>query len=262
MVSNWLIQLSDRNPQLLREVKGRVQPRNVSVTLALSLVAQLLIVGYHWRQLGNYSETSAGSLLWRNWWFDIFNTTTWIALVPLLFLGSYLLVKDIAKEEQRGTLDFVRLSPRSTQSVLLGKLLGVPILLYGAIALAVPLHVWAAAKAGLPLPAVVGVYLLSAVCWVFVYSFALLHSLSWGAKASGTYVLPLVGIVYAVLQLLGLYWSHQGKLLIEASQPYWPGASDNWFLGFIGFLLLALSVCSIWFWHLCIHRFHHPPLRP
>ncbi|MBW4691445.1 MAG: hypothetical protein KME27_06715 [Lyngbya sp. HA4199-MV5] len=266
MLSNWLMQLSDRNPQLLREVKGHVKPRTVLVTLALSLATQLFIVGYHWRQLGNDSETIVDKLVWRIWWLDVFKTTTWVALTPLLFLGSYLLVKDIAREEQRGTLDFVRLSPGASQSVLLGKLLGVPILLYGAIALAIPLHVWSAVNAGLPLAAVMGVYLLATVAWVFVYGFALLHSLSWGAKANGLYVMPLVGIVYGVLQLLWLYWHYQCRQFIEAGaeQQYWFSLLenlDNWFLGLVSILLFALSACSVQFWCMCRHRFHHPPLR-
>lgn len=263
MLFNWLLQLSDRNPQLLREIKGRVKTRTVLVTLALSLVTQLLIVGHNWQRLDSAYGERVSQLMWRSCWFEISNTTMWVALTLLLFLGSYLLVRDIASEEQRGTLDFVRLSPESGQSVLLGKLLGVPILLYWAIALALPLHLWAAATAGLPLLAIVGMYLLSIVFCVFVYTFSLLHSLSWGAKAKGMYVMPLVGMVYVVLQLLGLYWSDQCRQLIEAeaNRLYWSILPNIWVLGLIGFLLLSLSALSIWFWRLCIYRFHHPPLR-
>lgn len=263
MLLNRLLQLSDRNPQLLREVKGRVNRRNVLVTLVLSLVTQLLIVGHNWQRFDSADgEVRVSPLMWRSCWFEISNTTMWVALTLLLFLGSYLLVKDIAREEKRSTLDFVRLSPASSQSVLLGKLLGVPILLYWAIALAIPLHVWSAVSAGLPLLAIVGVYLLSAISCVFVYSFALLHSMSWGAKAKGLYVMPLVGIVYVVLQLLGLYWSHPCRHLIEAeANQHCSTVLDDWFLGLLGFLLIGMSTLSIWFWRLCIHRFHHPPLR-
>jgi hypothetical protein len=259
MLSHWLTQLSDRNPQLLREVKGRVTRRNVLVTLALSLVTQLLIVGHHWRRIGSaYAETSTSKMMWRVWWFDIFNTLTWIALLLLLFLGSYLLVKDIAKEERRGTLAFVRLSPESAQSILLGKLLGVPILLYGAIALAVPLHLWAAINAELPLLTIANVYALVATSCSFVYAFATFHALGWGAKAQAFYVLPIPCFIYFLLWLFSFYGRYldpqanaHGEVFIASFEPGF----------FFSFLLVTLALPSFGLWWGCIHRFHLPPLR-
>ncbi|MBD2036442.1 hypothetical protein H6F76_15625 [Leptolyngbya sp. FACHB-321] len=259
MLTHWLTQLSDRNPQLLREIKGRVTRRHVLVTLALSLVTQLLIVGYHWRRLGAASaETSASPMMWRLWWFDIFNTTTWLALLLLLFLGSYLLVGDIAKEERRGTLAFVRLSPESAQSILLGKLLGVPILLYAAIALAVPLHFWAAVNAGLSLLTIANVYALAATSCSFVYTFATFHALGWGAQAQALYVLPIPCIIYFLLWLFSFYARYLGlpanvydTVLIASFKPS----------SFFSFLLVMLAVGSFGLWRGCIQRFHLPPLR-
>ncbi|MBW4580495.1 MAG: hypothetical protein KME42_13100 [Tildeniella nuda ZEHNDER 1965/U140] len=287
MSFNWLDYFSDRSPQFLREVKGRLKPRAVTIAAAASLSGQGFIVLYFQRLVQTlldtpiknetawtaYAQIEAGNLRinWQGWWFEIFYTLTWVALTLLLFLGSYLLVKDIAREERRGTFDFVRLSPASSQNVLVGKLLGVPILLYWAIALAIPLHLWAAVSAGLPLLAIMGVYLLLAIACVFVYSFSLLHSLSWGAKAQGTYVMPLVGIIYAVLHGLGGYWGFQCRQLIinAANQEYWSAGLDSgfpdvndWVVGFTGVLLLGLSTLTVWFWRMCRKRFHHPPLRP
>ena len=264
MLSHWFTQLSDRNPQLLREVKGRVTQRNVLVTLAISLVTQLLIVGHHWRRIGSaYAETSESNMMWRSWWFDIFNTTTWIALLLLLFLGSYLLVEDIAKEERRGTLDFVRLSPESAQSVLLGKLLGVPILLYAAIASALPLHLWAANNAGVSLLMSVSVYLLAVASCSFIFTFTLLHSLGWGAQAQFWYVLPVLCIIYFLLSLLSVYGSFKYQYHAH-SQPM---AATGYFNPGIGFfiavsvLVTALLVMTFSLWWESIKRFHRPPLR-
>ncbi|MBD2072655.1 hypothetical protein H6F86_01880 [Phormidium sp. FACHB-592] len=260
MLSHWLTQLSDRNPQFLREIKGRVKRRNMLVTLALSLVTQLLIVGYNWRRLGSaYAETSESNMMWRSWWFDIFNTTTWIALLLLLFLGSYLLVGDIAKEERRGTLAFVRLSPESAQSVLLGKLLGVPILLYAAIALAIPLHFWAAINAGLSLWTIANVYALVATSCSFVYAFATFHALGWGAKAQISYILPIPCFIYFLLWLFSFYGRYfnlhenvpQDSVFIASFEPCF----------FFNFLLVTFALLSFGLWSGCIHRFHLPPLR-
>ena len=197
--------------------------------------------------------------MWRSWWFDIFNTTTWLALLLLLFLGSYLLVGDIAKEERRGTLDFVRLSPESAQSVLLGKLLGVPVLLYGAIAAALPLHLWAANNAELPLLLIASVYLLTATSCGFVFSYTVLHSLGWGAKAQFWYVLPLLCIIYLSLYLLSVYGSSRYHAqLIAATGDLNPGSG---FFIVVSVLVTAFVVLTFSLWWVSVKRFHRPPLR-
>ena len=39
------------NPQLLRELKGRLKHRNVAIAIVLSLVSQLIIFGFGWLAL-------------------------------------------------------------------------------------------------------------------------------------------------------------------------------------------------------------------
>ncbi|NJK76806.1 MAG: ABC transporter permease [Microcoleus sp. SU_5_6] len=63
-------------------------------------------------------------------------------------LGSYFIVSDLAEEQKRGTLNFIRLSPRPAWQILLGKLLGIPVLLYLSIAFAIPLHCFAGLRGG------------------------------------------------------------------------------------------------------------------
>lgn len=46
MFSTLLDRLGNWNPQLLRELKGRLKPRNVIITIALSLVSQLMLLGF------------------------------------------------------------------------------------------------------------------------------------------------------------------------------------------------------------------------
>ena len=172
-------------------------------------------------------------------------------------------MKDITKEEKRGTLAFVRLSPASAQSVLVGKFLGVPILVYWAIALAIPLHLWAAVQARLSLSTVISVYLLAVASYGFVSSFAMLHSMNWGPQAQTWYVVPLTCLTAFVLYALKLsanYQYHQVAVAqatiathsFKPERPLW---------GMISFFVSIFVGSAIYFWWLCIHRFHHPPLR-
>ncbi|NJN22339.1 MAG: hypothetical protein HC812_15615 [Leptolyngbya sp. RL_3_1] len=92
-------------------------------------------------------------------------------------IGVFLLSSNLAEEKRRGTLNFIRLSPRSALSILTGKLLGVPICLYLAIALAIPLHGFSGLSAGYSIGHVLGLYGAIASQTVIFYLAALLVSL-------------------------------------------------------------------------------------
>ena len=161
--------ISDWNPQLFRELKGRIKPRNLAITAGISLVTQLLLLmtlasqipgnGYSYRNkycLG-YSDSSCvkdatGEYLinWQLWWLDCFLWLSIIGVFALLVAGTYMLVRDLTNEEGRGTLNFLRLTPQPSHTILLGKMLGVPVLLYLAAVVADPLHFWAGVTAGIP----------------------------------------------------------------------------------------------------------------
>lgn len=143
MVLKRLDRLGNWNPQLIRELKGRFKPRNLAIALTLSLVGQFLIA--------MTCLISSVDINWSLSWSDLFVRLSWFSTLALLGVGTYLLINDLAQEERRGTLNFLRLSPQSTQSILLGKLLGVPSLLYLGIILVVPLHLWSGLAAQIPL---------------------------------------------------------------------------------------------------------------
>lgn len=213
MVSTLLDRIGEWNPQLFRELKGRLKARNVAIAAGISLVAQLLMYLFYQAQLPErYAETHRyclGSppanwkgyphnsvnppsdfclrdaaehlfldkLNWELWWLDLFTCLSVIAIFILLVGGVYLLIADLSNEERRGTFGFIRLSPRSTASVLLGKILGVPILLYLPVALMLPLHLYAASAAKISLSLVFSFYGLVAAACFFFYSAALLYGL-------------------------------------------------------------------------------------
>ncbi|NJO76497.1 MAG: hypothetical protein HC833_23770 [Leptolyngbyaceae cyanobacterium RM1_406_9] len=75
---------------------------------------------------------------WTMWWRDIFITLNWGIILVMMLAGVYLLINDLDQEERRGTLNFIRLSPQRSRSLLTGKLLGVPVLLYLAVGAIAP----------------------------------------------------------------------------------------------------------------------------
>ena len=200
MKLNWIDQLGDWNPQLLRELKGRFKPRNLLVTGAISLLGQLLLFVYFQLQLPSpvdgvkevYNRYCLGSsnldtclldnqgnfvINWQMWWLSLFGWLSLIGIFVLLVAGTYMLISDLAHEERRDTLNFLRLSPQPPASILVGKLLGVPILLYLVIGAAIPLHLWSGLAAEISLSLILSFYGVVVASCLFFYSAALLFGL-------------------------------------------------------------------------------------
>ena len=208
MAFNLVNQVGEWNPQLFREIKGRLKPRNLLIAVTLSLLGQLLLLMSFVSQLPvtrsvvsartngfqsryctgikpNYSYPTCeidgfGSVVinWQTWWQDVFIWMSLISSVVLLVVGTYMLISDLSKEEQKGTLNFLRLTPQSSQSILLGKMLGVPILLYFVGFLALPLHLAAGLLGQISLSMILGVYTVIGASCLFFYSVALLFGLT------------------------------------------------------------------------------------
>jgi len=145
MTRNWLDRLGDWNPQLFRELKGRLRPRNVMIATALSLVGQAVLFFMVMTNKSSYIDEVRGSVVdWPEFWAQLFISLNWMLPFLLIVPVVYMLIEDLGRENRRGTLNFVRLSPQSSRDILLGKLLGVPILVYLGVALIVPLYLWTA----------------------------------------------------------------------------------------------------------------------
>ncbi|MFQ4144821.1 hypothetical protein [Chlorogloeopsis sp. ULAP02] len=206
MIKNLLDKIGDWNPQFLREIKGRLQKRNIILAISVSLLGQFLLFMYFQVQLttNDVSVTSftnqycTGKILyglpqcsldefgnlvinWQLWWLDLFTLLSMMGCFSLLVAGIYLLINNLATEERRDTLNFIRLSPQSPQTILVGKILGVPILVYITLVLAIPLHLWSGLAAGIPLGLIFCFYAVMFTACVFYYSAALLFGLvgSW-----------------------------------------------------------------------------------
>ncbi|MEI6441583.1 MAG: ABC transporter permease subunit [Nostocales cyanobacterium ELA583] len=116
-------------------------------------------------------------LWWRDHWEYTFLTFSVIFIFTLLVGGTYLLISDLAKEEQRGTLNFIRLSPQSETSILAGKILGVPSLIYLFVLTAIPLHFWAGHSAKIASSYILSYYAVIAGSCLFFYSTAIIFGL-------------------------------------------------------------------------------------
>jgi len=306
------------NPQLFREIKGKLKTRNVVIAAAISAIAQFGVVicllsdlpdlnpelkaqfGHY--AMGNgypgstaYTKDMLGNWVinWQLLWLDLFMALSIISIFSLLIVGTYLLIADTVKEESRGTLNFIRLTPQSASSILLGKILGVPILLYVAVLLLSPLHLVAGLGAHISLPLIISFDAVVVASCALCYSLALLWSLmNFGLSgfkpwlASGAVAFLLLILTTATLHnnlisnalwdwlllfnpslalsyLIEATYLSQNKIefmsaenlgeLLFYGQALWTKASIG-----IGFILFNSSLWTYWCWSVLKRRFHNP----
>jgi hypothetical protein len=148
MLEQFLDRVGNWNPQLRRELKTRLTLPNLTIATIISLFAQILTLILPDPRLLEFNN-----LYWYimpAWWLrvcELLNLEIWFALTVG---GIYLIAKDFDREIRTGTLDLVNLSPVKPWEIMLGKLLGVPILIYWAVLLALPLHTIALAQMAVP----------------------------------------------------------------------------------------------------------------
>lgn len=317
--SLWLRFLA-ANPQLFRELKGRLKTRNVVVAAAISVIVQFVVVisfmnhlpkvDYKGILLNPYGRYALGTaeknrliytkdlldnwiINWQLFWLDLFITLSIISICSLLVIGTYLLVADVVKEQEKGTLNFIRLSPQSASNVLLGKILGVPVLLYFAVLLMFPLHLVSGLCARVPLALITGFDLVIFASCAFCFSLSLFGSLI-NVGLSGFKPWLATGIVGFVLFLttqslfeqyikldnpLGWFFIFNPALVLaylidsthlSNSQIDFLGVDKLEKLMFYGqalwakaitgisFILFNLGVWTYWCWSILQRRFHNP----
>ena len=316
MTLNLLDQIGNWNPQLFREIKGRLKMGNMAIASAFSLGPQLLLFMYYRAQLPAALRNTEGTepiynkfcvlkaatdtkpgekcltdtlgnlvIDWPKWWLEIFIWLSISSVLVLLVAGTYMLVSDLDKEERRGTLNFIRLSPQSATRIFLGKILGVPILLYLAAILVIPLHLYSGLAAQIPLPEILGFYMAIAASCSLFYSTAMLFGLTtswlggfqpWLASGIALFVFGISTFKLTVSAVdLGTFVSSIGILryLISGMISQYDFGSlgaeiDNlqWFYlpigkNLVSGLILSLSICGIgtyWMWQGWQRRFSNP----
>ena len=200
---------------------------------------------------------SAGDFIvnWAKWWSGICFNSGWIVFAVLILGSVYMLVADLINEEKRGTMNFIRLSPQSPRQIFLGKILGVPILVYLAVAWMIPLHLLAGISAGASLGMITSWYIAIGLAWFLLSSAAILYVLLGGSQAILTTI--------AVATPIGLFFQGSYQHL-----NFKPGFRfyNGWFglplfkdsaLTYI-FESIVFVLTSYWIWQALERRYLNP----
>lgn len=171
-LDRFIDRVGDWNPQLFRELKGRFTTS--SMTFISLTSGSIQVLGGLWLVNGSLSEFR---------FYTGFKLLNWLLPMVLILGGIYTLISDLNSEKKRGTFDFIKSSPQPGRSILLGKLIGVPSLVYLAVLSLVPLHIIVAVASGASLGLLLAWYLTIGASAYLCLSLTIMYVIYGGKHA-------------------------------------------------------------------------------
>jgi hypothetical protein len=278
-INEWLDKIGDWNPQLLREIRGRLKFRSLLVAVMVALLVQVIMILF-------FTQVTPGGICtgplrtcpftpWDRWWINQFRILSWVIPLMLFVNVVYTLVGDLLQEEKLGTFNFIRLSPRSSGSVLVGKILGVPMLGYIATLLFMPYHIVTSIAVKVDLGFLLSYYSIVLLMTLLLASFSVLTAfLSSNSTFIGSNQMSSLPIVWTGLTLVFVWpvfilwnlqtvWREQSELFINSPASnlniQWftlPITSSSFLAHF--FLFAQLITLLVVIWRLLGRRFYNP----
>jgi hypothetical protein len=242
MIDNLIDKIGDRNPQLFRELKTRFTSNGLIAAITIPVLIQVIGVGSFAANNTPFNDKISSN----------FNFLNWIVPIGLMLGGVYTIVSDLNQEDKRGTFNFIRLTPQSARGIFLGKILGVPSLIYLGILATVPLHFVVGMFAGTSFSMMVGWYLTICVTTYLCLSLVILYILSGGKHA----ILLTLLFALPISIFIGAYNYYSGLVLTNRWETARSETLFSWFYLPISnniFLFDILISCtflaiSYWLW--------------
>ena len=232
-VGNW-------NPQLFRELKSRFTVNTLITTAIVSISIQIFVFASANNPIGSRIEHSL-------------NLLNWMIPLALMLGGVYTIVADLNQEEQRGTLNFIRLTPQSARNIFLGKILGVPGLVYLGVLFSIPFHLGLGLAANFNLATILLWYCTIGVATYLCLSLTILYTLysrKYAILSTIFFSLPVSTFISSYNYLSNSVIVDRGGINNNGhtllSWFYIP-IGNNIFL-FDGFIICTFLLVSYWVW--------------
>jgi hypothetical protein len=257
MLDKSVDRIGEWNPQLFRELKSKLSGNASIAAVAISIFIQVIGFGFF----------SATSNSFNNGITAGFHLLNWLIPIALMLGGVYTIVADLNQEEQRGTLNFIRLTPQSARSIFIGKMLGAPSLIYIGVLLTVPLHLFVSMCAGTSPIHMLAWYGTIGVTTYLCLSLAILYTIYSHKYA----ILLTLLFSLPVNTFLSLYNSYS-SLIIMKQEAIDSNSTDIFSWLFIPIdrhimLLDSLIICtflliSYWIWVTLDRKYINPTSTP
>jgi hypothetical protein len=242
MLDKVIDKIGDRNPQLFRELKSRFTGNGLIAVMGVSILTQVIGIG-----LFAVNDSPFKDKVYSN-----FNFLNWIIPTSLILGGIYTIIADLNQEDKRGTFNFIRLTPQSAPSIFLGKILGVPSLIYLGVLSTIPLHFMLGMFAGANFGMMIGWYLTIGMTTYLCLSLVILYILYGGKHA----ILLTLFASFPVNTFIGCYNYYSGLVIAKQWETDSDKALFSWFylpisnniLMFDIFIICTFLAISYWLW--------------
>jgi len=173
-----------RNPLLVLHVRSDLRPARAAMAAAITLVVCILIA------MGCWSGNPGNA---RGFWTDLY---AWLLGSQFVLLGVWsagTCGQAVARERELKTFDFLKTTRLTAAEIMVGKLLGAPIVAYFIVACTLPISIVAGLVGGIGPVAVLGSLVLLFAFNLFYSLVALLGSTLVEKSSSGA--VGLVGLL-------------------------------------------------------------------
>ncbi|PSB52779.1 hypothetical protein [Chamaesiphon polymorphus] len=240
MLDKYIDRIGEWNPQLFRELKSRLTGNATIAVVAISIVLQAIAIGL----------VTSGNMPIEAKIHQNFVTLSWLMPMGLILGSVYTLIADLHQEEKRGTLNFIRLTPQSARSILIGKMLGVPSLIYVGILCALPFHLALGIISGIGLPLILVWYFTVGAAIYLCSSLAILYSLYGGRYPlvfTILFALPIQTIVSLYNYYLNAVATGQSWTIEASVRWFWLPIVNNFYIC-NALIVTTILVISYWLW--------------
>lgn len=180
-----------RNPELVRHARAELRPvRLLTAALVVLVIAALIALSCYGAEHNDQKEYFRLFYIW----------LAWAQGVVLALWCISACSQAISGERQHKTYDFLKTTRLTSEEILIGKLLGAPILGYFTVGCSLPISIIAGLLGGYRLSTILLTYLL-VIVFALVLGLASLCLSMLGEKTSGGILVLALLLLYPMLML-------------------------------------------------------------
>ena len=206
------------NPEFVRHRRAELRPVR-AITVAAVVVLMCVLLGlacWSYQQsileqaLANASKQGAESIqegFARNTWLLLYYWLVGLQGVALTFWTLFSCAQSVSGERDLKTWEFQRTTRLTSAEILIGKLMGEPILVYFAVLCAAPITLVAGLAGGLSLGTVISVFLLLAVTSLLLGLGGMWLSTLMESRTRGLGLMGALALYGITLGMFGMYES-------------------------------------------------------
>ena len=213
------------NPEFVRHRRAELRPvRAITVAAVVALLCVLLGLAcwsYEqsmlesaqrgvenfatdaWKQRAEYIQANFA----RNTWLIFYRWLVGLQGVALTFWTLFSCAQSVSGERDRKTWDFQRTTGLTAAEILIGKLLGEPVLVYFAVLCAAPITLIAGLAGGLSFGTVISVFIFLAVTSLFLGLGGMWLSTLLESRTRGVGLIGALALYGFTLGIFGMYAS-------------------------------------------------------